>query len=376
MNQAAVSQFCRTGLPKVELHAHISGSFPPSVLRELYDEKQAAAVRPASAACRDKIAALLSDAALQHVTDPTARMAHCFQVFDAVYEIVDSLAAVRRGLLAVLRVYAAEQTCYLELRTSCRALQGKTEEDYLRCVLATMDEFERGDTPRMMTKLIVSVNRGSGLVIAERAIGLAISLRAEQLAAGPAPRVVGVEFSGYCQKGVYADFAPLFQRARDAGLAVSYHVGEKPDEAELGEMLDFQPDRIGHLVYAGEANVERVARMAVPLELCITSNLLTSNGRLEDHHVAEWYQRGHPISINTDDFGIFETSMGREWELFAEALGHLKPKPVALAARPAVMAQLSQGAIAQAFCTDAEKRVLHARFGEMLQLPSAKRARE
>ena len=376
MTEALVSDFCRAGLPKVELHAHISGSFPAKTLLKIWNDKEKAAASPASLDARRNITELLSDDALQHVADPKDRMSHCFKVFDAIYHIIDALEFVREGLLAVLGVYAAEHTCYLELRTSCRALKGKTEEDYLRCVLATIAEFEETEKPKMTTKLIVSVNRGSGLEVGGRAMKLAAKLRVEELKTTDRPRIVGVEFSGYCQAGVYADFVPMFQEARDAGLSVAFHVGEKPDEKELGQMLDFVPDRIGHLVYAEDANIERVAEMAIPLELCITSNLLTSNGRLEDHHVADWYQRGRPISINTDDFGIFETSMGKEWELFSAALGHLRPKPIALAARPQVMAALSRGAIAQAFCSDAEKADLCRRFDDMIVLPSLKRLRE
>ena len=43
--------------------------------------------------------------------------------------------------------------------------------------------------------------------------------------------------------------------------------------------------------------------------------------RLEDHPVRRLFDAGVPITLNTDDPGIFETSLAREFDIVREAFG-------------------------------------------------------
>jgi adenosine deaminase len=98
-------------------------------------------------------------------------------------------------------------------------------------------------------------------------------------------------------------------------------MGEKQDDAEVRDMLTVSPDRVGHCVFIDDAAREILRMRQVALEICITSNIVTGGlARASDHHVADWLRRdrNHPITVNTDDFGVFSTTLRTELKLFAE----------------------------------------------------------
>jgi len=49
----------------------------------------------------------------------------------------------------------------------------------------------------------------------------------------------------------------------------------------------------------------------IPVELCITSNLMSgSTQRADNHHFRELYGKAHPVILCTDDKQIFHTTLG------------------------------------------------------------------
>lgn len=89
---------------------------------------------------------------------------------------------------------------------------------------------------------------------------------------------------------------PAFDLARNAGLKITVHCGETPDDADTKAVIDFHPERLGHAVVLGEAVQNRLLSLErrIPIEICPTSNLLTL--ALDDHDqhptVARWIKEG------------------------------------------------------------------------------------
>jgi adenosine deaminase len=144
-------------------------------------------------------------------------------------------------------------------------------------------------------------------------------------------KIVGIDYCGDCYKGTFSDFIPALKRAKENGLQLSIHCGEKDDNEEIRQMLSVGPSRLGHLCFISSELQEVVQQSRIPAEFCITSNILTSNlGHASDHHLLNWFCHNEttpkdlhsvfPFSINTDDRGVFYTSMTKELCLFAEAI--------------------------------------------------------
>jgi adenosine deaminase len=75
-----------------------------------------------------------------------------------------------------------------------------------------------------------------------------------------------------------ADYAPLFRKARRAGLGITVHSGETQGTDDMWQALKYaKPDRIGHGIRAAydPALMRALAKQNVVLEVCPMSNLAT-----------------------------------------------------------------------------------------------------
>ncbi len=119
--------------------------------------------------------------------------------------------------------------------------------------------------------------------------------------------------------------APYFERARAAGLHSAPHAGEtRGPESVCGALRLLGAERIGHGVRAIEdpALVAYLAEHRTPLEVCPTSNLrLGVYPDLAAHPLRRLYDAGVPVTINSDDPPLFNTTLDDEVRLLADPFG-------------------------------------------------------
>ena len=112
--------------------------------------------------------------------------------------------------------------------------------------------------------------------------------------------------------------------ARDAGLRLTAHAGETAGPESIRAAIEIGAERIGHGIRAvDDAKLMRQLREEqIPLEVCITSNVKTGAVvSLDAHPLRRLFDAGVPITLNTDDPGVFETDLAREFELAREVFG-------------------------------------------------------
>lgn len=124
------------------------------------------------------------------------------------------------------------------------------------------------------------------------------------------------------------DFIPVFREAREKGLKLALHLAEVPAIEETLEVLKIVPDRIGHGTCLDEESggskelVDLVLKHKIPLELCLTSNVVVQTvPNYDAHHLQFWQDKNHPYIICTDDKGVFSTSLSEEYSIAAETFG-------------------------------------------------------
>jgi adenosine deaminase len=156
----------------------------------------------------------------------------------------------------------------------------------------------------------------------------------------------------------YAAHRGAFARARALGLNITIHAGEEgPAHNVRAAIDDFGATRIGHgYALAREpAELARVAREGVHLEVCPSSSYGTAGWELDGTHpVRAFLAAGASVGISSDDPSVFDTSIEREFWLCEQRVG--------LSA--AELVGCVQAAARAAFAPQAERDALCARIQE------------
>lgn len=205
--------------------------------------------------------------------------------------MVDSSWALTYTTTSVLRDFAADGVVYLELRTTPRAMPkaGFSKSEYVETILAAITAFEANDAT-MRTRLILSIDRRNTLEEAMEVVALAREFRGRG--------VVGVDLCGDPKKGGIEVLRPAFELARrelpELGLTLHFAEAEySGTDEELNMLLDWQPDRIGHVIHVGDKVKDRIIRTGgLGLELCLSCNVHANmiTGGFEAHHFGEWWK--------------------------------------------------------------------------------------
>jgi adenosine deaminase len=199
-------------LPKAELHAHLNGSIPISVLQELeseYDSTDSSLI--CNESVRAGISKLRDGPSLEKISD-------FFTLFPAIYALTSTPGALRRATRAVLSTFLdgdMPQCNYLELRTTPRQTEAMNRNQYLRVVL---EELERYDQSRV--GLIISLDRRMDDKVLSECVRLACELKSE------GKWIVGVDLCGDPTVGDIDLIAPHFVNVKKLGLGITLHIAE------------------------------------------------------------------------------------------------------------------------------------------------------
>jgi adenosine deaminase len=137
--------------------------------------------------------------------------------------------------------------------------------------------------------------------------------------------VIGVGIGGREYQFPPEVFREVYEAARKLGFKTSAHAGEAAGPQSIwGAIEALKADRIGHGTRAIEDPrlVEYLAEHKVPLELCTLSNVRTAVVAEAACHPARiYFERGIPLSINTDDPTLFGNSLVDEYAALHDQLG-------------------------------------------------------
>ncbi|WP_317630401.1 adenosine deaminase [Saccharopolyspora rosea] len=121
------------------------------------------------------------------------------------------------------------------------------------------------------------------------------------------------------------DFAPVFARAREAGLHLVAHAGEEGPADYVWQALDvLGVQRVDHGIRAVEDPelLRRLARERTPLTVCPLSNVrLRCVPRLAEHPLPRLVDAGVLVTLNSDDPAYFGGYVGENFAAVQRELG-------------------------------------------------------
>jgi adenosine deaminase len=301
--------------PSIDRHAHLEGSLDPAWVRE-------------QAAREGKVPPDTLEALWRGETIPFEGFIPAF-FFSCGF--LRSAAAVREILRAAVRRLAPAE------EDLPRGLDLWVSPHYL-CVhekLLTLEELWRGMDEGIAearpqgveVAVIIDAVNHFGIQHGHAVLDLVLGERP--------PWVVGFSTGGI--EGVpFREWAPVFDRARRAGLRLAAHAGENGPGTNVREaILEAGVSRIVHGVHAAAHPeiLELLAERKIPVDVCLTSNRALVPD-LGPHPLPRMLRAGVRCALGTDDPGVMPCDIPGEWKA-AQALG-LTPEELVSLRRHAV----------------------------------------
>jgi aminodeoxyfutalosine deaminase len=294
----APSSFIRQ-LPKAELHLHLEGSIDPPTLAEL----------------RTRNGETGNSAEIERLYH-YASFTDFLMAFKRVTEDLRTPEDFELIAYRLMEKLKADNVLHAEVYLSVGVYLWRKQN-----FSAIFEGLERG-RQRGEREFGVSL---LWIFDAVRQFGPAEAQRVAELAVRYQDRcVVGFGTGGDELKGPPEMFREVYAYAREHGLRLTAHAGESAGPESIWGALNLHAERIGHGLTACQDPelVEELSKRQVPVEICLTSNLLTRCcPSIREHPVRNYFDQGVMITLNTDDPAMFATSLSREYQLAQDQFG-------------------------------------------------------
>ncbi len=289
--------------PKLDLHLHLDGSMLPETAWEL---AQAQGIQLPADNLEDFRRFIVVSADCRSVNEYLER----FELPLQLLQDKASLARVTRELVCLL---AEQGLAYAEIRFApqlhCR--KGLTQRDAVDAVL-------EGRAQGLAAHPEIGIN----IILCTMCVGTEDVNRAENLeTVNLAPEylgkgVVAVDLAGMEGIVPLRNFAYVFDRAKELGLAFTCHAGDSQDAETVRDAMDFGAKRIGHghTVFEDKALCQRAIRDGVTFEICPTSNIqCAARESYQAHPAKAMLDMGMRVTINTDNMILSDIDLEREY---------------------------------------------------------------
>ena len=316
-----------------DLHIHLGGAVPSSVLWEILCDNGLKTEYSDFTSFHDSLTARHDE--VKSLDDFLGRY------FEVTEEIQSSPSAASVSAYQVVaKAYRRAQIEAIELRFNPykRVRHGLHTMDAI--ILAVMQGLERASLHYgVATGIILSLGRDLSLEANWQIIDAAIKWRSRGSLNG-ANGVVGIDMAGpesralELSKPWMSEVTVMMEKAREAGLKITYHVGESEatgPEGMLRVIEAIHPNRIGHGIELRHAEgkqkdtlVTLLREHAVCLELCPTVNLVTRvipDFSSIARFVRDLAKNDIPYCINTDNPYLIHTNLKQEHEIVGKELG-------------------------------------------------------
>lgn len=284
-------------LPKAELHLHLEGAVTPAILSEL----------------GSKYATGTTGEAVSEVFEFPD-----FYSFLGSYKVVCEHLRAPEDYVTVFEAlqsyFLAEHIVYAEIlyTPSIPWKYGRDGKEILEALIEASSRFQMESG--VQVRWILDNVRQFGREAAERTAALACDFVSKG--------VVGIGLGGDEKSLEMKEFEEVFSWARAHQLFSHVHAGEigGPDQV-WDAILLLGANRIGHGIHAARDSklMQYLKEHVIALDVCLTSNQKTKAWPILATHPCDLLlKRGVPVTLNTDDPGLFQTGLNAEYAKAAQ----------------------------------------------------------
>ncbi len=310
------SDFIRS-LPKAELHLHLEGTVAPATLSELSRR------HPTPLTTENNRYTNIADSGRVFTEDEAQELYNYTSftgfllAFKAVTERLRTADDYELVTYRMMQKLAEQNVRHAEVYVSVGVVYWRGG-DFPPLFEGLERGRERGERDfGVSVAWIFDAVRHFGVDEARRVAEEAIRLKDRN--------VVGIGLGGDERRAGPEQFREVYQLARENGLRLTVHAGETVGpESIWGALRELKADRIGHGLHAIDDPelVRYLAEQQIPVEVCISSNVLTGCcTSLEQHPVRKLFDAGVLVTLNTDDPEMFHTTLNREYQIAQQVFG-------------------------------------------------------
>jgi aminodeoxyfutalosine deaminase len=335
MMRAPLPESVFTKLPKAELHVHLEGSIEPSTVVEL--------------AARHGVKLTAEDTAPRYAPGNFDQFIENFIWITSFLRGPGDYALIAQRFAESMQ---RQNVLYAEVTLSIGVML-RREQDPAANFAALRDAARK--VPGVKLKYIWDAVRQWGAAPAMEVARLAVEQRS--------PDIIAYGIGGDELGLPTTDLRPIYEFVASQGMHRLIHAGEIGGPEIVRESVELLgAERIGHGigVMRDERTMDFIAARNIPLEVCPTSNLRTgalarqtgrSNAGYEQHPLPLFLRRGLPVTLSSDDPGMFETTVSDEYR-------HMHR----MGLHPGELVRLAEASFHHAFLPPQDKSDLLAQF--------------
>ena len=306
--------------PKVDLHCHLDGSLVLQSMSEILGRE----------VCKEEI----------QVSDNCTSLAEYLQKFYIPISCIQTEAGLKKSAKDFLLGLQKDNIKYVETRFAPFFSCGEGLS-YKQIMESVLDGLKEASEETGILYQVIACNMRH--LDEETNIRMMRECR-EFLGEG----LCAIDLAGDEKSMPNALFGNLFAEAKKLDYSYTIHAGECGSVQCIKDAVEMGAKRIGHgIAMMGNKEVQKLlASKRIGVEMCPISNYQTKALQPEDvYPIREFAKVGVPVTINTDNSTVSNTSITREMEFLNERFGISDEE----------FYQYQMNAVDVAFCDDAMK---------------------
>lgn len=283
-------------LPKIELHCHLDGSLSQGFIQERIG-------RPVT---QEELS----------VSDDCMSLAEYLEKFSLPGQCLMDEKGLESAGYDVLKSMSHENVCYAEIRFA-PLLSETAEMSCAKVIEALLRGLERGraDFGTEFGVITCAMRHHS-----EEENYRMIKTARSYLGQG----VCAADLAGAEAAYPMTEFMELFEKTKKLEMPFTIHAGECGSVENILDSVKAGAKRIGHgIAMRGHKEVQRqLAHDRIGIELCPISNLQTKAVQnTSEYPIREFLDAGLPVTINTDNRTVSNTTLTKELEFIQKTYG-------------------------------------------------------